>query len=155
MKHRLCILTLLTLVTFVHAQGHERPDLSGQWDLNLEKSNLEADWTEGITGGTFDILHQEPDFKLSRVFEFKRKKKQAFEIRTDGPEQKGKFKTTWYMVWRESRLFLTVLRKGMENTVEYYLSSTGELIADERFTSSRMNYHNRWVFDNAPDVTPD
>jgi len=142
------VLLLFYMATSPIAYGQELPNYSGKWNLNLEDSQLEAAWTEGITAGTFQIEHKDPHFALWRVFTIKgRNKKQDYQILTHGEEQKGKFRTTWSMVWQEDRLYLTVTRKGMVNTVEYYLTEQGQLVADERQTSANVNYHNHWVFD--------
>lgn len=127
--------------------GQELPNFTGVWILEIEKSNLEAQWAQGITKGVFKIVHEEPSFKLWRSFIIDSAENIIeYQILTNGQEQKGKYDTTWTLIWQHDTLLLTIDRIGMVSTVEYYLTEQNELIAEERLNSDESSYHNRWVF---------
>ena len=86
-----------------------KPDFSGEWNLNLEKSKLQAFWTEGLTKGNLKIVHEEPKFNLWRSFTIKGKERLLdYTMETNGKEKKGKHRTNWTLSWQQGTLELVI-----------------------------------------------
>lgn len=151
---------LLLLAGFVLTAGEAlgaagKPDFSGTWALNLEKSRLQADF--GIRGGTITIDHQEPAFRLNRVFAAGGQEDiVSFELTTDGTEKivRGSGRTTTSrLYWDGGVLVLDeriVLAGGRTatNVVRYSLRDGGRtLVAEEKFRGPAHRYDNLWIAD--------
>jgi len=129
-----------------------RPNFSGSWQFNPQKSSLQIQAPDSTT---FTIEHNEPDFKLTRTFTFGGKS-DTFSIllKTDGNQvsfQHGGRTINARLYWDEDRLvFDSSINRDNEiaiNVVNYRLEDQGKtLIAEEKFTSRDQNYLNRWVF---------
>jgi hypothetical protein len=149
MKRRSISLSIVLTLFVSISYCQQLPNFSGDWVLNLSKSKLQADWTSGLTNGIFKIVHNEPNFSFWRSFTIKGKDKvAAYEIPTNGQEQKGKHKTIWSLSWKQDTLVLVVRRHEMTiDSVRYSLSTDKmKFFADERVDIPK-SYHNHWVFD--------
>ena len=145
------LLKVLLLFGFINTGiCQAKPDFSGEWNLNPEKSKLQAFWTDGLTYGNIRITHNEPVFNLRRSFTIKRKEKLLnYTLETNETGKKGEHKTTWSLSWKQDTLELVIVRKSMVNAVKYYMSELkDEFVAEEHFNSPKMNYINLWVFDS-------
>ena len=138
------VLTLFVSMSFCQ----QLPNFSGDWVLNLNKSKLQADWTSGIANGIVKIVHNEPNFSFWRSFTIKGEDQvTSYAILTNGQEQKGEYDFIWTLSWKQDTLFLVVRKHETINAVRYYLSANMmELVADEKFDSPNLSYHNYWVF---------
>jgi hypothetical protein len=130
-----------------------KPDLSGTWVLNLERSRLQINIK--LERGTFTIDHKEPDFRFSRVFVIDGKEDSlSYSLTTDGREKVTKEPgrtTTSRLYWDGEVLVLderTVLGDGREatNVVRYSLVDGGKtLVAEEKFRGPLRKHDNLWV----------
>lgn len=131
----------------------DKPDFSGEWNLDLSRSTLAA---KGIQAGTVRIVHHEPAFKFDRTFVTKDgPDRTSYELTTDGKEkmdQSGKMTTHSRLYWKDDDLVLDekieVGGRTATNVVHYTLADSGRtLIAKESFRGPRLQYDNSWVFD--------
>jgi hypothetical protein len=137
------------------ASIREKPDLTGTWVLNLEKSRLQIETK--IERGAFTIEHREPEFRFSRVFVVGGKEDAvSYALTTDGKEkvEQGSGRTaTSRLYWDGDVLVLDeriVLKDGREatNVVHYSLQDGGKtLVAEEKFRGPIRKYDNHWVAD--------
>jgi hypothetical protein len=151
----------LVLVAFVlAAMGAaaavlDKPDFSGDWVFNPEKSKLQAQFK--LDSATFTIDHKEPDFHFSRVFVIGGKSDSlSYALTTDGKEkveeQPGRTNTS-RLTWDGDVLVLDVrivLKDGREatNVVRYSLRDGGRtFVAEEKFRGPVLKYDNLWVAD--------
>ena len=145
---------IISIVSMHVMFSQDKPNFSGDWALNLEKSKLQAYWTSDVTYGKFIINHEEPSFSLWRTFTIKGKEKiMAYQIQTDGQEKKGKHSTFWTMNWEQDTLVLVIMRKEtVIDSVRYYMSADQkEFVADEKVETPKLRYHNLWVSDRISD----
>ncbi len=137
------------------ASIREKPDLTGTWVLNLEKSRLQIE--DKIESGTFRIEHKEPVFRFSRVFVVDGKEDAlSYDLTTDGKEkiENGPGRTTTSrLYWDGDVLVLDeriVLKDGRQatNVVRYSLQDGGRtLVAEEKFRGPLRKHDNLWVAD--------
>jgi hypothetical protein len=154
-RKALLLLTGLLLAAGAALGSGDKPDFSGTWVLNLQKSHLEADF--GTQSGTFTVDHKEPAFRFRRVFIAGGKEDAAsYELTTDGHEKvvPGPGRTTTSrLYWDGDVLVLDekiVLADGRAatNVVRYSLSDGGRtLVADEKFRGPFHKHDNLWVAD--------
>ncbi len=158
-----CILALSVLVGGLGAShpAQAKPDLSGTWVFNAEKSKLQIQIM--LEGATFTIDHKEPDFRFSRVFIVAGQESTlSYTLTTDGKEKVEEQMDRMVhsrMYWDGDVLVLderTVLKDGREatNVVRYSLRDGGKtLVAEEKFRGPIRKYDNLWVADlSAPPV---
>jgi hypothetical protein len=149
------LITALLPAVMLFASRSEKPDLSGTWVLNLEKSQLQIE--AKIERGTFTIEHKEPAFRFSRVFVVEGKADAlSYALTTDGKEkidkQPGRT-TVSRLYWDGNVLVLDeriVLADGREatNVVRYSLRDGGQtLVAEEKFRGPVRRHDNLWVAD--------
>jgi hypothetical protein len=134
-----------------------KPDFSGTWRFNPEKSRLEMTTpTESIVM----IEHQEPRFKLTRTHTWgERSDTLTFEYTTNGKEyyrKDGEYESWARMTWLEDELVLDMKMsyRGEEgtNVVHYRLADGGQtLIAAEWYHMASKIHHNLWVFNRIPE----
>lgn len=139
------ILLLLLAGTLAFAQ---KPDFTGTWVLNLQKSVLQHE-KETFTGSTF-IIRQEGDrIRLTRYHHFgKKKNRLRFKMTADGKTRKVKLFFKGKLAWEGNELLSTLWRKNFLNVVRYKFGvDSNEFIADEVFTGYPQDHHNIWVFD--------
>jgi hypothetical protein len=141
-------LTLLVCFVYESETFAQKPDYTGTWLLNLEKSKLESR-PEGLTSSVFMIKQEGDKFKLTRYHIFgEKKKKISFKMIADGKTRRVKLLFKGKLEWKENNLEATLWRKNFLNIVNYkFGNNQNEFIADEVFTGKPKNHHNIWVFD--------
>jgi hypothetical protein len=133
----------------------DRPDFSGNWVFNAEKSKLEI--KVKLDSATFTIDHREPNFRFSRVFVIGGKENAlAWALTTDGKERvdavDGRTDHS-RLYWDGDVLVLDVrmvLKDGREatNVVRYSLKNGGRtFVAEEKFRGPVIQYDNLWISD--------
>ena len=142
---------LLTLVIFFVSRFQtfaQKPNYTGTWVLNLEKSKLESR-PGGLTSSVFIIKQAGDKFKLTRYHIFgEKKKKISFKLTADGKTRRVKLLFKGKLEWNENSLQATLWRKNFLNIVNYkFGNNQNEFIADEVFTGNPKSHHNIWVFD--------
>lgn len=151
---KLSTLLAILFTTILYSQ-QQYPDFSGNWNLNLSKSKLNASWTSGIEKGRTQIFHQEPEFRFWRSFTIKGiEDTLSYSARTTGVEQiekKDDRITVSSLSWKQDTLcYITHIRLGKKeavNIAKYYLTENGtELLTDEEFIGPKLKYHNIWVY---------
>lgn len=149
MKNKIPILFFILCLLAANAPLFaQKPDFTGTWTLNLEKSSLESR-SEGFTGSVF-IIRQEGDIvKLTRYhFYGEKKNKLSFKMIADGKTRSVKILFKGKLEWQGDNLVSTLWRKHFSNIVTYHFGSNPqEFIADEVFKGYPKDHHNIWVFD--------
>jgi hypothetical protein len=145
----------LLLVLAISAPGQEKPDFSGEWVFNPEKSRLEVKWN--LESGTFTIDHREPNFRFNRVFVINGKRdSHSYSLTTDGKEEvseQAERTVHSRLYWDGETLVFDsriLLKDGREttNVVRYSLRDGGKiLVAQEKFRGPILQYDNLWVAD--------
>lgn len=147
---------VLSLLVSAVVLGAARPNFTGLWVLNLERSALELEQARKVVSGELDITHADPVFKFRRTFRLgERDSKFAYELRTDGYEVEGehggrKFRSR--LAWEGDALVYTsefIRTEGSAtDVVRYSLADRGRTLrADETFDGPQLKYHNVWVFE--------
>lgn len=147
-KSRFLTILFVLIATIAFTQ---KPDYSGTWVLNLEKSRLTSPHSPKITKTVFIIEQQGDNFTLTR-YQYKGEKKRKFKVKmtADGQQRKVKLLFNGKVEWLAETLRASLWNKGFSNVVNYsFGTSQDEFIADETFTSAKKNYHNYWVFDRS------
>jgi hypothetical protein len=142
---------LLTIMCLFACQSQifaQKPNFTGTWVLNLEKSKFEFG-PEGLTSSLFIIKQAEDNFKLTRTHVYGEKKnKLSFKMIADGRMRRVKILFKGKLEWKENSLQATLWRKNFLNIVNYkFGNSQNEFIADEVFAGYPKNHHTIWVFD--------
>jgi len=142
------LLTLFVCFVYQSETYAQKPNYTGTWRLNLEKSKLESR-PEGLTSSVFMIKQDGDKFKLTRYHIFgEKKKKISFKMTADGKTRRVKLLFKGKLESKENNLQATLWRKNFLNIVNYkFGNSQNEFIADEVFTGGPKNHHNIWVFD--------
>jgi len=130
-----------------------RPNFSGTWKFNPQKSKLQIQSPDSTT---FIIEHNEPDFKLTRTHIFSGKSDTfSITLNTDGNKisfhHRG-LEINAKLYWIEDMLvFDSIINRDNEiatNIVKYRLEDQGKtFIAEEKLSSSDQNYTNIWVLE--------
>jgi hypothetical protein len=138
--------------------GKAHPDFTGQWTIDLTRSQLAPPF-RNITAGTAYVEHRDPVFSFSRVFTIDgRETTVRWSLATDGKETagtEGGMPIRQTLTWRgDTLVFITVFqapRGEARNTVRYLLLDDGTTLrAEESFRGPRVTYDNLWVFTKAP-----
>jgi hypothetical protein len=142
---------LLTILGFFVCQSQtfaQKPNFTGTWVFNFEKSKFEFG-PEGLTSSLFIIKQDADNFKLTRTHVYGEKKnKLSFKMIADGKTRRVKILFRGKLEWKENNLQATLWRKNFSNIVNYkFGNSPNEFIADEVFTGYPKNHHTIWVFD--------
>jgi hypothetical protein len=142
------LLTLAVFFVFRSQTFAQKPNYTGTWVFNLEKSKLESR-PEGLTSSVFIIKQEGDKFKLTRYHIFgEKKKKISFKMTADGKIRRVKLLFKGKLEWDENKLQATLWRKNFLNIVNYkFGNNQNEFIADEVFTGNPKDHHNIWVFD--------
>jgi len=148
---------LVTLLLFAsQVAGQRKPDFSGEWSLNKEKTRLQLQQLNAMEKAVVTIEHREPLFRLHRTFTIDGKDNSvSFELNADGKEverEEGTRRLFSRLYWEsESLVFSTrILAAEGEatNVVRYSLLENGRVLrAAELFRGPRFSYENLWVFD--------
>jgi hypothetical protein len=147
---------LLCLATALVAQT--RPDFSGEWTLNKERSRLLAQQAAAIQRGVVQIEHRDPQFRFHRSFvSGVQEDTLTWELKTDGVEvtsQEGPRREISRLYWEgDTLVFVTriIVPQGeATNTVHYRLKDAGRTLeAAESFRGPRFSYDNLWVFEKS------
>lgn len=146
---------LLALAVAAGAASLDKPDFSGQWLFNAEKSRLQV--RVKLERATFTIEHKEPYFKLSRLFIIEgHENALSWALTTDGKEEvtEEDGRTVHSrLYWDGDALVFDVryvLKDGREatNVVRYTLQDGGKMfVAEEKFRGPVRKYDNLWVAD--------
>ena len=143
----------LLLTTALAAEDGTKPDFSGTWKFNSEKSRLEM---TAPTKSIFVIEHRDPSFRFTRTHTWGEQSDMlTFEFTTDGKEhyqRDGEMETWSRLTWMGEELVLDmkVVYGGEQgtNVVHYRLADGGKtFIAAEWYHLSSSQHHNLWVFD--------
>lgn len=130
-----------------------KPDFSGTWKFNGEKSKLEI---QPPDSSTFVVVHQEPHFRLQRTLTFGEKSDTfVIDLVTDGHPVNTKLRdleVQAHVSWEDETLvFHSDIVRGEErgiNVVRYQLADGGRcIIALEKLNSAKLSYTNIWVLD--------
>jgi len=149
------MLVLLAVGVALAAAAPEKPDFSGAWVVNPQKSQL-ADWAK-YDSTTITIEHKEPKFRFHRVSIKAGKTDEAtYELTTDGVEKvekEGGGTSRSRLSWDgdalvfEDTMSLPGLRQ-VTDVVRYTLKDGGRtLVAEEKFRGLVVKYDNLWVAD--------
>jgi hypothetical protein len=147
-------MTLVGLFGLASA-GPDKPDFSGTWVYNAEKSKLQI--ALKIESAEFSVDHKEPDFRFRRVFVIGGKPDAfSYSLKTDGTEvveREGGRTNHSRLYWDGDVLVFDVrivLPDGREatNVVRYGLRDGGRtFVAEEKFRGPVLKYDNLWVAD--------
>jgi hypothetical protein len=147
------ILWILASASPASNEAAAKPNFSGVWNLNLQKSLLQIPAPDS---GVFRIVHKEPIFHLSRTFlQAGQEDVWSIDLTTDGQEVVREEQTETFrgrLFWDGQDLILnstiSLKDRTAANTVRYHLSEDGlTLTATESFRGPRLKYDNVWVFD--------
>jgi nuclear transport factor 2 (NTF2) superfamily protein len=152
------LLVVITSAALI-AGDEPKPDFSGTWVFNTDKSRLEK---QAPAESVFWIEHHGPGFKLTRTHTWSddRWDTLSFEATTDAEEtykETGGFETWTRLYWLGEELVLDMKmayqgERGT-NVVHYRLADEGRtFIAAEWYHMPRRKHHNLWVFDRASDA---
>jgi hypothetical protein len=151
---------ILAAAAFLASAAPAKPDFSGVWVVNPQKSQL-AGWAK-FDSTTITIEHKEPKFRFHRVSIKAGKTDDAtYELTTDGTElveKEGGRARYSKLAWDGDALVfqaLTVLPDGRQatDTVRYTLKDGGKtFVAEEKFRGPVRKYDNLWVADRKDDT---
>ena len=160
-----CCAVLVCLLSLSGAeQPTRRPDFSGRWLLDLDRSDIKGD--NPPVSSIFVIEHKEPRWHLSRTHIYANGKSDTQNIdlvtteRKESVHRKDGYTVSSRMYWEGESLVLDEKISGPggwrgTNLVKYSLSDNGKtLIALEREEDSKSKTTNRWVFYNKPAPPP-
>jgi hypothetical protein len=113
---------LLTLVVLFVSRSQifaQKPNYTGTWVLNLEKSKFESR-PEGLTRSVFIIKQEGDKLWLTRYHIFgEKKKKISFKMTADAKTRRVKLLFKGKLEWKEETLQATLWRKNFLNIVNY------------------------------------
>ena len=141
-------LTILCFFVYNLQIFAQKPNFTGTWVLNLEKSQLESR-PKGLTSSVFVIKQEDDKYNLTRYHIFgDKKKKISFKMLADGQTRRVKVLFKGKLEWKENSLQASIWNKGFSNIVNYkFGNNQNEFIADEVYNSKSHNHHNIWIFD--------
>ncbi|HVP90767.1 MAG TPA: hypothetical protein VMS75_06060 [Terriglobales bacterium] len=145
----------LVAAVLMVAAAPAKPDFSGVWVVNVQKSQLAA-WAR-FDSTTITIEHKEPKFRFHRVSVKAGKTDEvSWELTTDGVEkvekEGGGASHSWLTWDGEVLVYFShkVLPNGREarDIVRYTLRDGGKtFVAEEKFRGPLVKYDNLWVAD--------
>lgn len=156
MRQTFLALALLAPIASSAPPEATKPDFSGEWTLNREKSRLQTPMPDSTL---FLIEHREPAFRLTRTHVVKGKADTfSIDLTTDGKEvvKQTPEETLHSRAYWEGRKLVfdsRIVRGSREatNVVRYSLSDDGRVFtAEETFRGPKVKYDNVWVFDRVP-----
>lgn len=128
----------------------QRPNFTGTWVLNFQKSKLDTtDNLNGLTGQIFVIKQVDNEFSLKIYHIYgDKKRKIGFKMTADGKARRVKIIFKGKLEQKDNSLQATMWRKNYLNSVNYkFGTNPNELVADEVFTGRPKDHHSIWVFD--------
>jgi len=149
----------LVLTTALAAGDDPKPDFSGTWRFNPEKSRLEITVPKQ-SDLIFVIEHENSRFKMTRVLtQGEKTDTLSWEVAIDGKEHHrmdGEFESWGRMTWMGEELVLEsrLARRGERgtNVAHYRLADGGKtFVAAEWNHMPSSQHHNLWVFDREPE----
>jgi len=151
-----CAAAIVSIVVASTAAAQSKPDFSGDWTLNPQKSTLSPIVAPAVQSGTLQIEHREPNFKahLNTVLSG-RPIDATFELVADGREvvaTNGDRRNVSSLVWDGDALVLTFRDERPNATVtisfRYELQDGGRrLRAIEQIRGGGRDQDNVWVYD--------
>jgi hypothetical protein len=146
---------MLIIAAVFQAAAAGKPDFSGTWVFNAQKSRLDARFK--VDEGTFVLEQRGERFRFSRTFLTGGKPDSfSYELTVDGPPvtiEKPDRTETESLQWDGDVLVFrsrTVLKDGRtaDDVVRYSLEDGGRtFVADESFRAPVLKYDNHWVAD--------
>ena len=150
MTTKLKLLVLLLGLGFQSQMFAQRPNFTGTWVLNFQKSKLDTtDNLNGLTGQIFVIKQVDNEFSLKIYHIYgDKKRKIGFKMTADGKARRVKIIFKGKLEQKDNSLQATMWRKNYLNSVNYkFGTNQNELVADEVFTGRPKDHHSIWVFD--------
>lgn len=150
------LLAVLALAPLSVAARAALPDLSGQWTLSLQRSQIDPRIGGGLEAGTVQVTQNAERLAFARVFlRGGKEERSGYELPLNGAEKavtEGQMVRRSHLEWEGEAL---VLRERIAapqgeatNTVRYRLLDGGKTLeARETFRGPRFQYDNVWVFD--------
>lgn len=138
---------LVAICSTVWSQIH--PDFGGKWFLTLDKSTLEAPWTDDIMKGFLQIKENSSSFHQSSSLTMIGKVvTEEWEVNTNGEKQKDDDGTIRQMVWddKDSTVLITTTRGDAVTKLLYSIDPEGLLTIEETHIGADTSYSNHWVF---------
>lgn len=140
---------VLTVFCFLAlAAAETRPDFSGSWKLNVEKSDIQE---ASLKGARFEIEHREPVFVISRTLLYASEtKNMKFELRTNGKPvvvPYGDDKLNLALRWDDGSLVCSI--KDSDDAEAYAEKVSYRLSPDRKILTVTENRKDRprvWVF---------
>jgi len=132
-----------------------KPNFTGQWKLNLEKSRLQIPTP---ASSLFVIEHREPTFRLTRTNVYGSEPNTiSFEGTTDGAESEhdfGEVHARMRLYWDGDTLVADMHVRTKDdagtNIVRYSLEDEGRMFrVVEQARSPKYRHDNLWIFDRA------
>jgi len=148
LKKTRIVIALFVCLVYQSASFAQKPNFTGTWVLNQNKSILESH-PEGLTSSIFIIKQEGDEFKLTRYHIFgEKKKKISFRMTSDGKTRSLKLLFNGKLEWKEDTLVASIWRKNFQNIVNYkFGDSHDQVIADEVYKGNPKSHHNIWVLD--------
>jgi hypothetical protein len=161
MRSLLVSLFISSAATLMYAQQGGKPDFSGTWVMNVQKSEVK----DPPVSSVFKIVHREPAYHWSatHVYQDGKNDTARLDLITDGKHEATRkyrgYKSHIRMYWEGDVLVLdekAVTKDGTgTNVVRYSLSADGKtLTAIEHDEIPSASWTNRWVFDRQADPAP-
>jgi hypothetical protein len=153
---RSSVLALATLLSALDLLAQARPDFSGDYVLNREKSQLQVRQAAELERGVVGIAQKGSSFKFARVFTARGKDDPfSYQLMIGDKEVAGEedgMKTFSRIYWDNDALVyetrMLAPRGEATNVVRYTLEEGGNVLhADETFHGPWLSYRNLWVFD--------
>jgi hypothetical protein len=156
MPRYMIITIVVALAGIMTATAQEKPDFSGEWQLNRQASMLSPIVAPVAQTGTLRIEHKEPNFKCQMTIVLDGKPVETkFEMLSDGRETvataQGR-RTTSSLRWDGDALVATsrveIPSGEMTISFRYELQDGGRrLRASEQLRGAGRDQDNVWVFE--------
>jgi hypothetical protein len=149
----------LFLLSSLALPAQPKPDLSGDYVLNKERSRLQVRQFAQLEKATLKIVHKGGSFEFQRVFTAQGKElPHSYRLTIGDQEVAGEedgLKQFSRLYWDSGTLVFqtrTLAPRGeATNTVRYTLEENGRVLrALELFRGPRLSYDNLWLFERQP-----
>ncbi len=156
MRLRNTAFRLVAVLLSASAVAQIKPNFSGDYVLNKEKSQLVQQQAANLEKATLTIQHQGNSFKFNRVFTVKGKEEPfSYQLVIDGSEvqsDQGAIRNFSRILWESNTLVYQVRMVAPQgeatNVVRYTLEQDGRVLrAEEVFRGPRLSYRNVWIFE--------